>query len=285
MKLQKLSLFGAVAGALMLTAAFAPRAEALPTELLYYFNFNSNSTNPNDPTFSPPYISVPPATFGTSPLRQTTMVNGEGSNLLPSLNVNPFSSGSAAGMTIQANGTTTNAFTGDTTAGNNLQLRGSTSGGSTTVYCFTLGGTAGMDFSGISALQSVSISFALQQLNGGGPGTGFTTLTMAYSLTGTTTPDSFTDFKTFTNLQQYSTYTTLNADLPTAVNGDSSVWVSFCVTGSSNAGNTKVTNIDNIQVNAIVPEPSTYIGGLLGIGLLCWSQRRRLIQSLRLRRT
>ena len=42
MKLQKLSLFGAVAGALMLTAVFAPQVNALPTKPIVYFNFEGN---------------------------------------------------------------------------------------------------------------------------------------------------------------------------------------------------------------------------------------------------
>ena len=44
--------------------------------------------------------------------------------------------------------------------------------------------------------------------------------------------------------------------------------------------------IDNIQVNGVVvPEPATVAGGLLGVLGLCWFQRRRLIGSVRLRRT
>jgi hypothetical protein len=283
------SLLLAVAGTLMLAAAFAPRAEAQITDVLYYWDFNLESTNPSDPSFSPPYTSRAPGSFGTNPdgsarpLRQTLIINGEGSSLIPSSNLNPFSSGSSAGMTIQPNGTLVNALPGDI-AGNNLQLRASSAGNETSMYCFTLGGTTGMDFSGIGGLQQASISFALQQLNGGGPGHhGFTTLTLSYSLTGAN--GSFTTFATFTNLQQYSSYTTLSANLPTAVNGDSSVWVSFCFTGATDANLNNVTNIDNIQVTGLVPEPSTYIGGLLGIAGLCWFQRRRLIRCVRLRRT
>ena len=44
--------------------------------------------------------------------------------------------------------------------------------------------------------------------------------------------------------------------------------------------------IDNIQVNGTaVPEPATVAGGLLGVLGLCWFQRRRLIRSVRFRRT
>ena len=296
------SLFGAIAGALLLAAAFAPRAEA-QTDLLYYWDFNLNSTNPSIPSFSPPYLSRDPGSFGhnadgsLAPLRQTLMINGEGSNLIPSSNLNPFSSGSAAGMTIQPNGTLVNAYTNlDTNvqdiAGNNLQLRGSVAGTQNTEYCFTLGGTQGMDFSGVGGLSQVSISFALQQLGGAADAQnhGFTQLTLSYSLTGAN--GSFTSFATFgstTNaalsLQTlYPTYTALTALLPTVVNGHSSVWVSFCFTGSTNSSGNNITNIDNIQVIGAVPEPTTVAGGLLGVLGLCWHQRRWFSRALRFRR-
>jgi hypothetical protein len=35
-----------------------------------------------------------------------------------------------------------------------------------------------------------------------------------------------------------------------------------------------------MQINAIVPEPATVVGGVLGVMGLCWHQRRRLIRSL-----
>ena len=55
--------------------------------------------------------------------------------------------------------------------------------------------------------------------------------------------------------------------------------------GQSN-GNDLQNLIDNIQVNGtVIPEPATVAGGLLGVLGLCWHQRRRLIGSLRLRRT
>lgn len=56
--------------------------------------------------------------------------------------------------------------------------------------------------------------------------------------------------------------------------------------GQSNGTNLQNV-IDNIQVNGtIVPEPATVAGGLLGVLGLCWHQRRRLKSLLpRLRRT
>jgi hypothetical protein len=57
-------------------------------------------------------------------------------------------------------------------------------------------------------------------------------------------------------------------------------------TGGQSNGVDLQNQIDNIQVNGIaVPEPATVAGGLLGVLGLCWHQRRRLIRSVRLRRT
>jgi hypothetical protein len=55
--------------------------------------------------------------------------------------------------------------------------------------------------------------------------------------------------------------------------------------GQSNGANLQF-QLDNIQINGnIVPEPATVAGGFLGVLGLCWFQRRRLIRSVRLRRT
>ena len=57
-------------------------------------------------------------------------------------------------------------------------------------------------------------------------------------------------------------------------------------TGGQSNGNDLQDVIDNIQINGtIVPEPRTVAGGLLGVLGLCWFQRRRMIRSVRFRRT
>ena len=57
-------------------------------------------------------------------------------------------------------------------------------------------------------------------------------------------------------------------------------------TGGQSNGVDLQNQIDNIQVNGTaVPEPTTVAGGLLGVLGLCWFQRRRLIRSVRFRRT
>jgi hypothetical protein len=271
------SLFVAGAAALMLAAAFAPRAEAQTSELLYYFNFTDNSTNPSVPSFNPPYTSVDPDTFSDhAPFAATTttIINGEGGAF-----VFP-GTGAGAGMTIQTNGTTENRYTFDTTSEtHNLQLRANDTTGSTQ-YCFTIGP---MDLSGTPAgFQGFSITFALEQLNGGAEGHhGFTSLTLAYSFTGLA--GSFTPFGApidLTAADLTNQYKTLTVPLPTAVNGHSTVYISFCFVGATDTGINNSTQIDNIQILALTPEPSTYIGGLLGIAGLCWFQRRRLIRFL-----
>jgi hypothetical protein len=57
-------------------------------------------------------------------------------------------------------------------------------------------------------------------------------------------------------------------------------------TGGQSNGVDLQNQLDNIQINGtIVPEPATIAGGLLGVLGLCWHQRRRLIRSVRFRRT
>jgi PEP-CTERM motif len=276
------SLFVAGAAALMLAAAFAPRAEAQTSELLYYFNFTDNSTNPSVPSFNPPYTSVTPGTLDDGApfaATTTTIINGEGGAF-----VFP-GTGAGAGMTIQTNGTLENKYSFDSTSEtHNLQLRANDTTGST-MYCFTIGP---MDFSGTPAgFQGFSITFALEQLNGGAEGHhGFTSLQLSYSFTGLA--GSFMNFPgatgTFdlTAADLTNQYKTLTAPLPTAVNGHSTVYIGFCFVGATDTGINNSTQIDNIQVLALTPEPSTYIGGLLGIAGLCWFQRRRLIRFLHL---
>ena len=69
-----------------------------------------------------------------------------------------------------------------------------------------------------------------------------------------------------------------------AINNQPSVDFRVTFTGGNSNGQNLQTQIDNIQLVA-VPEPATIAGGLLGVLGLCWHQRRRLIHSVRFRRT
>jgi len=253
-------LFTAVAGALMLMTAFAPRAEAAVAGLQYYFDFNADGDNA-----PPPYTSVAPATFGAYPTMQTTMFNDPN---------NAFPTGVGAGMSVQTGeGSTVNLFSTDT-AGNALRMRSNATGSATSQYCFIIGP---MNFTG---LEDISISFALKGASGGG----FTDLTMAYSFDNIT----YVDFATVSGVDTLSTYTLEGATLPTLTDNASTLYIRFCFTGSTNSGEPHGTFIDNIQISAAVPEPTTAVSGVLAVLAvfgLCWSQRRCLIQSLRFRRT
>src|SRR5262249_17062560 len=103
----------------------------------------------------------------------------------------------------------------------------------------------------------------------------FTTLILGYSTNGST----FTQFAQFTNLQTFTSFTALSATLPTAANNQSTLFIQFAFTGSTNNADQNHTYLDNIQISA-VPEPSTVVSGVLGVIGLCWHMRRRLFRSL-----
>lgn len=69
-----------------------------------------------------------------------------------------------------------------------------------------------------------------------------------------------------------------------ALNNQASVDFRLVFSGGNSNGQNLQTQVDNIQLVA-VPEPATIAGGLLGVLGLCWHQRRRLIRSVRFRRT
>jgi hypothetical protein len=275
MKFQKRGLrytfpiFSAVAGTLMLMSAFAPRAEAAVGGLQYYFDFNleadNTSMNASPLTSrSPDFGSTPAQPFNT-----TSLFNGQAgvvSTLFTGM-------GAGAGGSVQTGqGSTVNLF-GNDTAGGALRLRSNTTSGADT-NCFTIGP---MNFTG---LEDISISFAIL----GGGAKGFQTLQLAYSTDNVT----FTNFGGTIGLAGLTTYTLESKNLPTATNGASTLYISFCFTGSTDTGVSTATFIDNIQVTASIPEPTTAVSGVLAVLAvfgLCWSQHRCLIESLRLRRT
>jgi len=111
-------------------------------------------------------------------------------------------------------------------------------------------------------------------------GNGFTTQTWLYSTNGGAT---FTQFAQFTGLT--GTQVLSNA-LPALANGQPGLQIRIVLSDGQSNGNDLQTIIDNIQLNGtVIPEPATVAGGLLGVLGLCWHQRRRLIRSVRFRRT
>ena len=73
-------------------------------------------------------------------------------------------------------------------------------------------------------------------------------------------------------------------DIDTGAEGQADVIFRLTFDGGTSSGQNLQTIIDNIQLTG-VPEPTTVAGGLLGVLALCWHQRRRLIRSVRFRRT
>ena len=77
---------------------------------------------------------------------------------------------------------------------------------------------------------------------------------------------------------------TINVPFGTTIN-QSQLVLRLLFTGGQSNGVDLQFQLDNVQINGTVPEPATVAGGLLGVLGLCWHQRRRLIRSVRFRRT
>jgi hypothetical protein len=139
------------------------------------------------------------------------------------------------------------------------------------VGVFTLGGLT------TTGLTDVNLSFALLSAATGGS---FTVLDLAYSIDGGNSFSLFTvvPIANHTDYNPALTFdvSTLTSGAVNGVSGNKLVF-DFVFTGATNSD--AATFIDNIQVTAVaVPEPSSYIGALVGILGLCWFQRRRFAQ-------
>lgn len=131
-------------------------------------------------------------------------------------------------------------------------------------------------FSTEGIFQDMTLSFAINAL-----GNGFDTTSLYYSTDG---GGSFTLFHT----QEIPTSGTVivSAAVPTVANNAPDFVLRIELSGGHSNGADLQNVIDNIRVEGtIVPEPATIAGGLLGVLGLCWHQRRRLICSIRFRRT
>jgi hypothetical protein len=252
------SFLGVTMGVLMLMGMAAPSAHA---GIVAYWDFDDT---PND--FSPDTgvaTAFAPSAIGAS-------IGGPGS---------PIPSGvfnTALTVTTTDSHTFNAGFTGLPGDGA-MDITGNAGTGNT--YCFsTTVSTTG--------LQDVQLSFDLASI---GNGQQFNTLEVSYFDTSGATPvllgsDTITGFASSTGATSPPVYSSHSFNLPTSAENVSSLTIEFCLSDSGNSATFNHTLIDNVTVSAVIPEPSTYIGGLLGMGGLCWSQRRRLIHSLRLRR-
>jgi hypothetical protein len=242
-------LFGGIAGALMFAGALVPRADA---DAIVYFNFEGNT-----------FTSVPaPGPGGMYPfLQNQTILNSP---------TDPFPAGGL--LLTPAVGTTLNQLAGDVPTTNSaLSLRGNTQG-TANMDCFRFGVNT-------TGYAQASLSFALQSL---GNGTQFSQIEVQYSTNGgatfTVTPEGLVA------INRDGLYHIYTFDISGADNTANAL-IEVCFTGSTTNNVLNVTNLDNLQINAIVPEPATVAGGVLGVMGLCWHQRRRLIRSLLPRRS
>jgi hypothetical protein len=239
-------LFAAVAGAFLLAGALAPRADA---DVLVYFNFESVN-----------FTSVPaPGPGGLYPLLQNQTILNSPTDPFP-----PGGLNLASGVLI---GTILNELVPDVPTTNSaLDLSGNTSG-TTRLDCFRFGVNT-------TGYAQASLSFALQSL---GNGTQFTAMEVRYSTNGgttfTVTPEGLVA------IPHDSTYHIYTFNISGAGNTANAL-IEVCFTGSTTNNSANHTYLDNIQINAVVPEPTTVVGGVLGVIGLCWHQRRRLIRSL-----
>jgi hypothetical protein len=232
-----------LAGALMLLAAFAPKANAT---LIAYYNFEGTDT----PGFPVNLDSHPPAVAFPS-----------GNTMILSFNTNSL---------VQVNpGLPQNLAPGDPAP--NLTALGFNRSGANS--------PAHLDiplFSAQGFFQNMTLSFAINA-----QGNGFTTANLYFSTNGGTT---FTVFAT--QAIPSSGTIIVSAAVPVAANNAPLLMLRIELTGGQSNGSNLQNIMDNIQVNGtIVPEPATVTAGLLGVLGLCWHQRRRLIRSVRFRRT
>jgi len=242
------SLLIAVAGVLLLMAALAPRANAA---LIAYFNFEGPPTAP----YPVNLMSQVPPGFATTTL------------ILTDENGNPY----PVGNTFARAGIPMNVAAGDPDA--NLTALGTH---------HDAGADLNVDIplpsAGVFDVTSVSFAYAAN-------GNGYEFVQLKFSTDGGLT---FTNIGGIVALPATgATGATINISVPlgTTINVNNLV-LRLSFTGAQSNGNDDMFDLDNIQVNGIiVPEPATVAGGLLGVLGLCWYQRRRLIRSLRLRRT
>ncbi len=237
-----------LAGALMLLAAFAPRANAA---LIAYYNFEGAPTAPYPVNLDshPPAIAFPSG-------NTLILTNGAGGPYPP------INTTAQAGLPL-------NVAPGDP-APNLTSLGINRSGTSNLAIDIPL-------FSPQGFFESMTVSFAMNV-----QGNGYSFVQLFYSIDHGTT---FTAVGAPTALPPAGTSTVFSFVVPAAANNQPGLELRLLFTGGQSNGTNLQDQIDNIQVGGtIVPEPATVAGGLLGILGLCWFQRRRLIRSVRFRK-
>jgi hypothetical protein len=239
-----------LAGAFALLAAFTPRANA---GLLFYYNMEGL-------VVTPPYDvnldSHPPA-----------LMVGAGTTLL--MDNGTFGTPYPGVRNVPAPGLAANLAPGDPAA--NLNSFGVIRSGAS-----PLGVSIPMNSAtGIYNVSSVSFGYASN-------GNGFSAVQLQVSTNGGTT---FSPVGAVIPLASTpGTAITINVPFGVTIN-QSQLILRLLFTGGQSNGVDLQFQLDNLQINGTVPEPATVAGGLLGVLGLCWFQRRRLIRSVRFRRT
>ena len=239
-----------VAGALLLMAALAPKANA--QNVLVYFNFE-DATLGGPPDFTSDVVGAPD-------------FNPGGGLVLTTITTNATNFAAVAGFLL-------NRTAGDIDTANPGLAGGfrTTPADNGSYMQFGLNATA---------FSNMSLSFAVNTA-----GNGFDTVELSYSTTGPGGPFTVVGSASIPSSGvQIITFT-----LPAGANFQPNLVLRLTWTGGTSMGNNLQTVIDNIQLTG-VPEPATVGGGLLGVLGLCWHQRRgiRLLlprcSSRRLRR-
>jgi len=246
-----------LAGALLLLAAFAPRANADCPSCIRYYNFEGTPTAPY-----PVNLDSHIPAFEVGPTFRAFLNTGTDPSLAAT-GIYPVVNTSAEA------GLPENVAVGDP-GPNNTSLGIHRSGTAQLYIDIPL-------FSAAGIYNVTSVSYAIAS-----NGNGYANASLFISTNGGATftqigatqaiPTGPGTILTFT----IPSGTTLNQ--PTLI-------VRLAFTGGQSNGTNLQNQIDNIQLNGtIVPEPGTVAAGLLGVLGLCWHQRRRL-RSLLPRRT
>jgi hypothetical protein len=239
-------------GALLLLAAFAPRANAT---LIRYYDMDGIPVTPPYPVNLESH--APAVEIGAA----TTLFLDDGNPGVPFFN--------PAVRTSAAPGIPLNVPPGAQANLNSLGIRRSQQ--------TALGVEIQMPSSqGIYDVTSVSFAY-------GANGNGYALVALQISSDGglsfTTIPGTVTVLPATPGA-----VITLNIPSGTTLNINN-LALRLLFTGGQSNGLDLQFELDNIQINGtIVPEPATVAAGLLGVLGLCWFQRKRLIRSVRFRK-
>jgi PEP-CTERM motif len=241
-------------GAVILVGALAPIAKA---DLIVYFNFE-DSVAQGPPDFTSDVIGAPDFNPGGGvvlTMITTDYTNGE------MLSNNPGTALNRSAGDIDVPPVTPDLDVALTDAGNNNNRH----------FDFNV-------FSSGGFYQDMTLSFAVKSRTGG-----FDSVTVQYSINGGGTWTTFGTAAIPTdNTPQLRSF-----GVPAAANNAPNLAFRFFFTGGTGTDpRTIYSQFDNLQLTGtIVPEPATVAGGMLGVLGLCWHHRRRLIRSVRFRRT